>query len=42
MIQHYSINTFTPSSASIDIIRQFAYTYRPVTVNGKYIPLSLN
>ena len=42
MTQHYSINTFTPSSANIDIIRQFAYTYRPIISDGKYVPFFLN
>ena len=42
MKQRYSTNTFTPSSATLDIIRQFAYTYRPVMSNGKYVPFFLN
>ncbi|MDO4172458.1 MAG: hypothetical protein Q4E63_00180 [Prevotellaceae bacterium] len=42
MKQRYSTYSFTPSKATIEIIRQFAYTYRPILVEGKYIPFCLN
>ena len=42
MKQRYSTNTFTPSSATLALIRQLAYTYRPVMSNGKYGAFFLN
>lgn len=42
MKQRYSISDFTPSQSTLDIIRQFAYTYRPVISNGKCVPFFLN
>lgn len=42
MIQHYPSNKFMPSQSTIDIIRQFAYNYRPIVSNGKCIPFFLN
>lgn len=42
MKQHYSINSFTPNETTLDIIKQFAYTYRPLLVDGRRIPFCLN
>lgn len=34
--------SFDPSEQVLATIRQFAYTFRPVNVDGKYEPFSVN
>lgn len=44
MKQSYLIPNFNfnPSEEVLAIIRQFAYTFRPMEVDGQYEPFSLN
>lgn len=42
MKHNYSTSNFTPSNSVLDVIRQFAYTYRTLTVGGQRMALYLN
>lgn len=42
MNQNYSINYFTPSESTIAVIKQYAYVFRTLKVDGKYVPFCLN
>lgn len=42
MNQNYSINYFTPSEKTIAIIKQYAYTFRTLNVDGNYVSFCLN
>lgn len=42
MNQNYSLNPFIPSEDTLAVIKQYAYTFRPLLVDGKYIPFLLN
>lgn len=42
MNQNYSINSFVPSEDTLAVIKQFAYTFRPLLVDGKYVPYFMN
>lgn len=42
MNQNYPANYFSPSERTLEIIRQYARTFRPLLVDGKYIPFCLN
>ncbi len=42
MNQNYTFNYFTPSESTLENIRQFARTFRPMMVEGRYIPFDRN
>lgn len=41
-MQNFTLEECRPSEHTLNLIRQIAYTYRVLKVNGKYEPYCLN
>ena len=42
MMQYFTHEDLNPSERTLNLIRQIAYTYRPVEINGKMESYCLN